>query len=160
MEKKEIVTEGLVILKKLYGETIPEPTYTYVTKWDSDPFSFGSYSTTGVGSTNDDFFVLSKPIKRLLFAGEATEVTYPATVHGAFFSGVREANRIHWMEGNYLSPKAQIDNWVLPEYVICKEGLELLISTDEESVACVNHYTKLNLLDRGWGYVTPYSYYN
>jgi len=160
MEKEEIVAEGLEVLKKLYGETIPEPKYTYVTKWDSEPFSYGSYSSTGVDSTNYDFFVLSKPIKRLLFAGEATEVTYPATVHGAFFSGVREANRISWMEGNYLSPKAQIDNWVLPDYVLCKDGLELLISIDEESAACVNHSTKLNLLDRGWGFVTPYIYYN
>src|SRR3989344_3858738 len=159
MEKEEIVADGLEVLKKLYGETIPEPKYTYVTKWDSEPFSYGSYSSTGVDSTNYDFFVLSKPIKRLLFAGEATEVTYPATVHGAFFSGVREANRISWMEGNYLSPKAQIDNWVLPDYVLCKDGLELLISIDEESAACVNHSTKLNLLDRGWGFVTPYSYY-
>ncbi|MGQ0375923.1 MAG: flavin monoamine oxidase family protein [Nitrososphaerota archaeon] len=160
MEKEEIVVEGLRVLKKLYGETIPEPKYTYVTKWDSDPFSFGSYSSTGVGSTNYDFFVLSKPIKRLLFAGEATEVTYPATVHGAYFSGMREANRISWMDGNYLSPKAQIENWILPEYVLCKNGLELLIRMDDESAACVDHSTKLKLLDRGWGYVSKYQYYN
>ena len=160
MEKEEIVAEGLKILKKLYGETIPEPTYTYVTKWGSEPFSFGSYSSTGVGSTNYDFFVLSKPIKRLLFAGEATEVTYPATVHGAYFSGMREANRISWMDGNYLSPKTQIENWILPEYVLCKEGLELLIRMDDESAACIDHSTKLKLLDRGWGYVSKYQYYN
>lgn len=159
MEKEKIVKEGLDVLKKLYGKSIPEPVHTYVTKWDSEQFSFGSYSSTGVGSTNYDFFVLSKPIKRLLFAGEATEVNYPATVHGAFFSGVREANRINWMEGNYLSPKAQLDNWVYPTYVICKNGYELIISTDEETVACVTQTTKLKLMDRGWGYSNQYLYY-
>jgi len=32
--------------------------------------------------------------KRLLFAGEATDERFYSTVHGAFASGVREAERI------------------------------------------------------------------
>ena len=41
----------------------------------------------------------SKP--RLYFAGEHTVRNYPATVHGAMFSGLREAGRI---ADNFLGP--------------------------------------------------------
>ena len=157
----EIVAEGLDVLKTIYGGDIPEPVFTSVTKWGLDEFSFGSYSYTGVGSSNNDFYELSKPLdNKVLFAGEATEVNYPATVHGAYLSGVREANRIQWLEGNVLSPKAQLDNWVFPTYVICKDGLELLITHGGESAACVTKETKMVLIERGWGYDIPYAQYD
>lgn len=39
---------------------------------------------------------LAQPVgKSLHFAGEATSVNYPATVHGAWLSGVREAKMIY-----------------------------------------------------------------
>jgi hypothetical protein len=36
----------------------------------------------------------SEIVDRLFFAGEATSAQHPSTVHGVFFSGEREANRI------------------------------------------------------------------
>jgi hypothetical protein len=39
--------------------------------------------------------ILAEPIgDRLFFAGEATSREYPATAHGAYFSGGREGRRI------------------------------------------------------------------
>ena len=35
-----------------------------------------------------------KPIPRLMFAGEATHTTYFSTMHGAYVSGLREAERL------------------------------------------------------------------
>nr|WP_287045270.1 FAD-dependent oxidoreductase [Herpetosiphon sp.] len=38
---------------------------------------------------------LAQPIAgRLFFAGEATERTYPSTVHGAYLSGLRAADEV------------------------------------------------------------------
>lgn len=160
MTEEDIVNEGFSVLKKIYGDKIPEPVFTKVTKWGSDDLSFGSYSYTAVGSTNYDFYELSKPIdNKVFFAGEATEVNYPATVHGAFFSGVREANRIQWLEGNQLSLTTQLGNWILPTYVICKEGLQLYYTDEGETSICIKENTKEILEQRGWIFEShPYEY--
>nr|WP_090276838.1 FAD-dependent oxidoreductase [Mycolicibacterium komanii]CRL70355.1 monoamine oxidase [Mycolicibacterium komanii] len=73
----------------------PEPTGTIVTRWGTDPYSLGSYSFIAVGSSPDDMSVLGEPVdERLLFAGEATNPEFFGTVHGAYLSGIREAERI------------------------------------------------------------------
>ena len=66
-------------------------------RWGSDPFSEGAYSFWATNSSQDDNDRLADPIGegRVLFAGEATsDVGYFATVHGAYWSGQREAKRI------------------------------------------------------------------
>jgi monoamine oxidase len=58
------------------------------TSWSTDPWAFGSYSFLPPGASPADRRALATPIEdRLLFAGEATSMTNPATVHGALESG-------------------------------------------------------------------------
>lgn len=91
----EIAADAMRVLRTLSQTNIPEPTGLIVTRWASDPFAFGSYSHIPVGATVDDYAALAQPLgDRLFFAGEATISDYPATVHGAFFSGVRAAAAI------------------------------------------------------------------
>ncbi|ONK65968.1 uncharacterized protein A4U43_C06F2830 [Asparagus officinalis] len=74
---------------------VPDPIQTVCTKWGSDPLSRGSYSHVRVGSSGKDYDILAENIGgRLFFAGEATTRQYPATMHGAFLSGLREAASI------------------------------------------------------------------
>ena len=95
LSDQEIIAEGMDVLRKLYGDDIPEPEDYIITRWASDPFSRGSYSFTPVGAIPADYDDLAEPVMdRLFFAGEATIKEAPATVHGAYLSGIREAERI------------------------------------------------------------------
>ena len=70
------------------ASAVPEPEDWMVTRWRADPFAGGSYSFLAVGSSPDDRRALAAPVgDRLFFAGEATSVANPATVHGALESG-------------------------------------------------------------------------
>lgn len=91
----QITEQAMAILRKMYGNQIPLPQSQLITKWGADPFAYGSYSFAKAGFVPQDREILGRPEgQRLLFAGEHTHVEYPATVHGAFLSGIREANRI------------------------------------------------------------------
>ncbi|KAK6946760.1 SWIRM domain [Dillenia turbinata] len=86
------------VLRGIYspkGVEVPNPIQTICTRWGSDPLSYGSYSHVRVKSSGSDYDILAESVgNRLFFAGEATNRQYPATMHGAFLSGLREASRI------------------------------------------------------------------
>ncbi|KAL8503065.1 hypothetical protein ACS0TY_021982 [Phlomoides rotata] len=75
------------------------------TQWGSNPLFLGSYTYIQVGSSIHDMDTLAEPLPentnlesspplQILFAGEATHKTHYSTTHGAYFSGLREANRL------------------------------------------------------------------
>ena len=67
-----------------------------VTRWNSDRFSYGSYSYSAVGNDQPkDRLALKQTVAgRIFFAGEATSVDYPATTTGAYLSGLDAAAAI------------------------------------------------------------------
>lgn len=105
-----VVGRCMAVLKAIFGaNTVPQPKETVVTRWRNDPWSRGSYSYVAVGSSGNDYDVMAAPVApyssdraqgggnmkaRVHFAGEHTVRNYPATVHGAMLSGLREAARI------------------------------------------------------------------
>lgn len=95
LSEGRVVGRALGVLRRIYGGNVPDPVGAAVTRWGRDPFSFGSYSHVPVGASLADYRRLAEPVAgRLFFAGEATSDVYPATVHGAFLTGIREAERI------------------------------------------------------------------
>ncbi|MBS1675418.1 MAG: FAD-dependent oxidoreductase [Actinobacteria bacterium] len=90
-----ILADALTALRRLYGAAVIEPSAHWVTHWGDDPFSLGSYSHIATGSSHHDHDALAGPVDDTLhFAGEATWGAEPATVGGAYASGVRAAERI------------------------------------------------------------------
>ncbi len=119
-----IVAKALSVLRSVFGDrsvpevkycnvsayfyhmtSTPQPTDSHVTRWRQDEYARGSYSYVAAGSSGNDYDFLAAavsparngplvPRPRVFFAGEHTIRNYPATVHGALLSGLREAGKV------------------------------------------------------------------
>ncbi|KAI0187453.1 vacuolar protein sorting 33A-like protein [Xylaria flabelliformis] len=90
----ELVTEATDVLRRVFGTKVPQPVHSIVTRWGSDKFARGSYSSAGPNMRVDDYQTMAEPVGNLFFAGEHTTNTHPATVHGAYLSGLRAASEV------------------------------------------------------------------
>ncbi len=92
---RESLSDREAVEQVVTALALPEPTGAVVTRWAADRYARGSYSFLAVGSSPEDQQALAAPVdERLTFAGEATHAEFFATVHGAYLSGLREADRI------------------------------------------------------------------
>lgn len=95
----KIGSDIMDILRKMYGNAIPNYTQIAVSKWAQDQFARGAYSFANVGASDDDFNSFVEPVNnKLFFAGEHTIGKYRGTVHGAYISGLRQAEQIMNLE--------------------------------------------------------------
>ncbi|XP_077543951.1 uncharacterized protein LOC144156045 isoform X3 [Haemaphysalis longicornis] len=98
-----------VLIEVLGNRNLPLPSGLERSKWHSDPYSRGSYSYISVSCDTTGALPrdLAEPICEpivhcgtevtypvLFFAGEATHPHFFSTVHGAYESGIREADRL------------------------------------------------------------------
>ena len=115
MTEAQLISEVTSALRVMFGASAPAPRRAIKTTWNSDPYARGAYSFSGVGSSPQDDVTIAQPVnERLLFAGEHTHEVYPGTVHGAFLSGVREADRVASAAtpSSSLSASERLLNWV------------------------------------------------
>lgn len=91
----ELVSEVTSQLRNVFKHVaVPDPLETIVTRWGTDKFTRGSYSYVAPQALPGDYDLMATPIGNLHFAGEATCGTHPATVHGAYLSGLRAASEV------------------------------------------------------------------
>ncbi|PFH57666.1 hypothetical protein XA68_14710 [Ophiocordyceps unilateralis] len=90
----QLIAEATDILRTIFGKDVPYPKEAVVTRWGSDRFARGSYSSAASGMLPDDYDTMSRSVGNLFFAGEHTIGTHPATVHGAYLSGLRAAAEV------------------------------------------------------------------
>lgn len=92
---KKILDDVMYHLKLIYGSNASSPSAYLITRWGKDPFAYGSYSYPAVGSSIEDYKNIASPVEnKLFFAGEATSLTDPSTVTGAYLSGIAAAELI------------------------------------------------------------------
>lgn len=159
-------------LMKALIHMYPDKFSNYTNK-DDDPFlksidvkykgEIESYSSIPVGFVVPyDFNLISSPLvdengkNRVFFAGEATTWHYPQTTHGAYLTGLREANRLMVTDmGKYPDPSFQENDWrypkninknstwlTYPEYIICPPNLELVLENNSaHTPICQNEHT-------------------
>jgi hypothetical protein len=56
---QENVAWAMRLVRKLFGEPVPDPTRAVQTAWDQDPFAYGAYSCAGKGVLADDGFTIA-----------------------------------------------------------------------------------------------------
>ena len=94
LSDREVVAQAVAALTNMHGD-VPAPRDARITRWRSDPWAHGSYSYVPIGSSFEEHAALGEPVgDKVFFAGEATRDDYPATVHGAYLSGVQAARQI------------------------------------------------------------------
>lgn len=92
---QDLIAEVRRELGKIFGpRNVPEPSEVIISRWGKDRFARGSYSYVGSRALPDDYDNMAKAVGKLHFAGEATCGTHPATVHGAYLSGLRAAAEV------------------------------------------------------------------
>ncbi|MBL7773770.1 MAG: FAD-dependent oxidoreductase [Chitinophagaceae bacterium] len=95
MTDAQIIDEVMAHLRDIYGNSIPNPTHLLRTTWDTNENAFGAYSYTAKETEMYHFDDLAEEIHdKLFFAGEHTSRDYFSTAHGAYLSGIREADKI------------------------------------------------------------------
>ena len=93
-DTKTLLSEIDGRLRKVFSKAIPAPLEVIVTRWKRDPFTRGTYSYVGPRTRPEDYDIMAQSVGNLHFAGEATCGSHPATVHGAFLSGLRVAAEV------------------------------------------------------------------
>ncbi|XP_041940368.1 spermine oxidase isoform X3 [Alosa sapidissima] len=108
METLEDVEVGDVcmrLLRSFTGWPVPEVSQVLMSRWGRDPYVRGSYTFVPQGVLAEEHGALAAPLPpepssddrkplQVLFAGEATHVNFYTTTHGAYLTGIREAQRL------------------------------------------------------------------
>jgi hypothetical protein len=90
-----LIKEATGRLTKMFpSRKVPPPSEYIVTRWKRDPFARGTYSYVEKKTQSGDYEIMARPVGSIHFAGEATCGTHPATVHGAYISGLRAASEV------------------------------------------------------------------
>ncbi|KAM9486234.1 spermine oxidase isoform 1-T3 [Clarias gariepinus] len=106
LQDREIGDVCVRLLRSFTGWSVPDVSQVLISRWGHDPHVLGSYTfiphwVNGVKEHEALASPLpccsqvpeSKPLQ-VLFAGEATHVNFYTTTHGAYLSGIREAQRL------------------------------------------------------------------
>ena len=92
---EELKDIAMVNLRKIFGDSIPEPEHIYVTRWKLDPYTKGSaHSHPNLNGSMNDFRIIRKPFKRLFFSGVSCSERVTETVEAAILTGIRASKEI------------------------------------------------------------------
>ena len=97
LSDEKVAEEGMQIVNQVFKDmdVVPQPVQVAYSRWNSDPFSKGSYSFTRVGGNRNSYRLAGKPVgDALFFAGEHCSDTRSTTTHAALVTGRDAAKTI------------------------------------------------------------------
>jgi monoamine oxidase len=89
----QLVEHYIKLIRNIYPNSFKPLKNSWVTDWDLDPFTLGSYSYHPEGSSLDDNSEIARPLGCLIFVGEHTNRS-PSNVQGAYISGMAGAKQV------------------------------------------------------------------
>ena len=91
----ELKKISMNILKKMFGNDIPQPESIYVTRWSLDKYTLGGpYGHPTKNGTMENLSTMGKPFGKIHFGGVDTSKDETETVEAAILSGLRTSNEI------------------------------------------------------------------
>lgn len=103
LDQQQLTAVAMSRLQQTYGKRATRPLHSRVSTWATDPMSRGAWAYIPVGGLPELVENLAKPVmRRLFFAGDATEKKYFHTAGAAVLSGVRAARDISRMRSMEL----------------------------------------------------------
>ena len=96
--EKVTVHEVMTILRRIFGENIPDPYTAIISKWSTDPLFQCAYTAYTTGVSETVFDALLRPVNNsLYFAGEALNSSDYGYTHSGYGSGAYVARQISRM---------------------------------------------------------------
>lgn len=91
--ESETANEVMIVLRRIFGEDIPDPHTTIVSKWPEDPRFLCAFTILTPGVPLNIFDVLLEPVNfRLYFAGESLNISTRGFTHGGYGNGAYVAD--------------------------------------------------------------------
>lgn len=91
----EVKDEIMIVLRKMYGDHIPEPTDFMFPRWHTNPLFRGSYSNWPIGELDEHHTNMKASLNnRVFFAGEAMSTQYFGFLQGAWTTGAQTGAQV------------------------------------------------------------------
>ncbi|XP_074315768.1 polyamine oxidase 1-like isoform X1 [Silene latifolia] len=84
---EETKIEAMEVLRKIYGDGVPEAEDIFVSRWNSNKFYKGAFSNWPPNYTTQQHAQLQAPIGPVYFTGEHTSLEHFGCVEGAYYAG-------------------------------------------------------------------------
>ncbi|CAI0547407.1 unnamed protein product [Linum tenue] len=94
LSDKELQAEAMDVLRKMFGDKIPEPESMLTHRWFSDRFYRGSHSNWPRGYSQDRHDKLGAAVGPVYFTGEHLHKKYFGWVSGAYLAGIDTAKSL------------------------------------------------------------------
>ena len=89
-----VIEEIMSVLRKIFGNNIPEATGVVLGRWSHDPLAYGCFTNRPYGFNDEMMDNIKKPLGRLYFAGGAYHSEHYGYAHGAYLSGEDQAEDV------------------------------------------------------------------
>lgn len=94
--EEELKDAIFIRLQQMFGiAKAKKPIHIFSANWETENHIWGSYTFPAVNCDETEYETIASNIRnKIFFAGEHTIQEYRGTVHGAYLSGIREAEKI------------------------------------------------------------------